>query len=95
MFVFGISIVAFSIAFFLLGNNQVDYDIGNVECPEEDKEECDTLDKKAVYLGIIYAKIRPSIWFGWDLTNGGGGTDSFDVGEGSQSIYLYTIYIIF
>jgi len=93
MFVFGISIVAFSISFFLLGNNQVDYDITNTPCPEG--ETCNTLEEKAIALGITYARIRPSIWFGWDLTNGGGGTDSFDVGEGSQSIYLYTIYIIF
>lgn len=92
LLVFVLSIAAFSISFFLLGNNQIDYDIADEECPEG--EDCSTIDLKGAALGITYAQMKPAFWFGWYLTNGGE-PETFDIGEASQSMYLYGIYVGF
>lgn len=78
MFIFVACLFCFGFSFNLLGSNQLEYD--NIESDED-------IDS------IQYQTLSSSFMFMWDTCLGGGGSDSFNIGDGSQSKYLYILYI--
>lgn len=84
MMVFIMAMLALSISFYLLAQNQLDFDIKNDLTREE---------KEKLY-PIPYSSFGSSIWYMWQLCLGGASTATYAVGEGSQEIYLIGFYIM-
>ena len=70
-------IFSFGLAFFLIGNNQVEFD----DLSEDDID------------NIPYQTIPSSILFMWDVCVGDGGSDSFELGKGTQEKFLKVLYV--
>ena len=76
-FIFFCFIVCFGFAFFLIGQNQIEYD--NLTSSEKE--------------GIPYRSIQTSLLFMWEVSLGGGDSAVFEYGDASQETYLRGLYI--
>ena len=77
MFIFFCFVVCFGFAFFLLGQNQEEYD--NLTQEEKDN--------------LPYATLNGSMLFMWTVCLGGGDSANFELGDASQYTYLQGLYI--
>lgn len=83
MIVFFTAMIALSCSFFLLAQNQIDFDMKDDEKTREEKEKV-----------IPYSTISSSLWYMWQLCLGGANTKTYSIGEASQTTYLTGFYIL-
>ena len=79
MMVFIMAMVSLAISFFLLAQNQLDYDLKDQIAKAEDPAK-ERADRER---GIPYSTFGSSLWYMWQLCLGGASTSMYGEGEGS------------